>query len=141
MTVDVEDLKRLAEEATSGPWEAADVSGWMVLAGPLKENRPGLVRGGRGTVVNVDDLDFDEDEQGANARFIAAANPAAVLALLERVRRLEEALRTIARWDHNTFPRVPDRQNPGETISYGFAYGSNGERDFMRNIALKALEP
>lgn len=61
-------------------------------------------------------------------------------ALLERMRKMEDALRTIARWDRSTFPRVPDTTRPGETKSYGVAYGSNGERDFMRQIALNALE-
>jgi hypothetical protein len=61
-------------------------------------------------------------------------------ALLERMRKMEEALRTIARWDRETFPRVPDPANPQLTTSYGFAYGSNGELDYMRQIALDALE-
>lgn len=55
MSVDVDELKRLAEAAQ----------------GERSGSRAGVE---------------------AMARFIAAANPAAVLALLERVRRLEEAL-------------------------------------------------
>jgi hypothetical protein len=69
-----------------------------------------------------------------------AREPHPGAALLARMRKLEEALRTIARWDRETFPRVPDPANPQLTTSYGFAYGSNGERDYMRQIALDALE-
>lgn len=57
--------------------------------------------------------------------------------LSQRVELLEAALKRIAAWDN--FPRVPDRENPGETISYGYAYGSNGERDYMRKVARDAL--
>lgn len=57
----------------------------------------------------------------------------------DRVKRLEDALRTIARWDPETFPRIPDAEDPKKTWAYGVAYGSNGERDFMRNIAREAL--
>jgi|GEM_PF-6186326 len=69
----------------------------------------------------------------------AAFGPRPGDALLEKMRRMEVALRTIEAWDARTFPRVPDRQNPGQTISYGFAYGSMGERDYMRGVAREAL--
>lgn len=54
-----------------------------------------------------------------------------------KLRKMKMALETIIKWQ---FPEVPDRQRPGHTISYGFAYGSNGERDYMINIAREALK-
>lgn len=65
-----------------------------------------------------------------NDKDIAAAVPAELT--------LRNALERIARW-HGEFPRVPDRQSESGTISYSMAYGSNGERDFMRQVALDAL--
>jgi len=49
---------------------------------------------------------------------------------------VRENLRRIANW-FGEFPRVVDAI--GET-SYGVAYGSNGERDYMRNLAKAALD-
>ena len=52
--------------------------------------------------------------------------------------RYKTALERIAKW-FDEFPRVTDEKN-GTTMSYGAAYGSNGERDYMRQIATEALE-
>ncbi len=52
-----------------------------------------------------------------------------------RIARLEEALRKIWQWQ---LPRVPDRD--GRLTSYGSAYGSNGERDYIRSVARTALD-
>jgi len=52
--------------------------------------------------------------------------------------RCEMALEKIARW-FGEFPTVVDRD--GNQSSYGAAYGSNGERDFMRDIAAAARWP
>ena len=51
---------------------------------------------------------------------------------------LVEALRQIVRWDGfpSTGQTWPGTDRP---ISYCAAYGSNGERDFMRNVAADAL--
>lgn len=56
---------------------------------------------------------------------------------LARIDKLEAALRTIVAWD--SFP--PATTHDGKPCSYGFAWGSNGERDYMRNIAQFALNP
>lgn len=45
---------------------------------------------------------------------------------------LESALLRIARW-HGEFPVTSDGK------SYGYKYGANGERDYMRNLAAEAL--
>lgn len=81
-------LRRLAAKAkaaTPGPWVAGHVGTWSVMAGPLKENRPGFIRGGRGAVAEVDDLDFPLKQQRANAHYIAAAHPETVAALVSEV--------------------------------------------------------
>ena len=64
--------------------------------------------------------------------------------LLERIKKLEEgdakmiaALTRIEKWI-GEFPEVGMRD--GKIGSYGYAYGSNGERDYMRAVARKALE-
>lgn len=61
----------------------------------------------------------------------------------ERELRMEAALRKIARW-HKEFPPsghfYPTTTNGEMTeMSYGAAFGSNGERDYMRQVALDAL--
>ena len=58
----------------------------------------------------------------------------------ERIKKLEEALQRIATW-HGEFPDTGlfwdgDKTRP---MSYAAAYGSNGEINFMRNIAYEAL--
>ena len=94
-------LRALAEEATPGPWNQWVESG-EVLAGEVIENRPGLIRMKRGTSVDIcecaEDDDAEDNEQHLhNAAYIAAAHPAAVLALLDEVERLREALETISK--------------------------------------------
>lgn len=59
----------------------------------------------------------------------------------EREIRLESALQRIAKW-HGEFP-VTGRFFDDKKIiplSYGAAYGSNGERDYMRALAKEALD-
>lgn len=58
---------------TDGPWEAGECGGWLVVAGPLSENRRGYLKGGRGQIAALDDDERDEEEQEANAHLIAAA--------------------------------------------------------------------
>jgi len=59
----------------------------------------------------------------------------------EREERLETALKRIAKW-FDEFP--PTNQFWDETkerpMSYASCYGSDGEREFMRDLAKKALE-
>lgn len=59
------------------------------MAGPLTENRTGYLKGGRGQIAEMYDGDLDEHEREANAEFIAAANPAAIIALLDIIDTLE----------------------------------------------------
>jgi hypothetical protein len=54
--------------------------------------------------------------------------------------RLRKALERIERW-FGEFPDTGERWNDGTPMSYAAAYGSNGERDYMRGIARAALSP
>ena len=74
-----QELRRLAEAATVGIWKA---SGFDVNS---KEH-------GWATIANTE---LDYDGMAENAAYIAAANPAAILALLDR---LEAAEKDAARW-------------------------------------------
>lgn len=58
-------------------------------------------------------------------------------ALRAQVEVQRTALERIVAW--TAFPRVPDLDDDSKTVSYGFAYGSNGERDYMRDVARVAL--
>lgn len=54
---------------------------------------------------------------------------------VQRAEMLSTALGRIERWSE--FPPATDRK--GKSIPYGAAYGSNGERDYMRRLATAAL--
>jgi hypothetical protein len=56
--------------------------------------------------------------------------------LHEHAEDLYEALQQIENWK---FPKSGKRWPNGKEMSYSAAFGSNGERDFMREIARKAL--
>lgn len=60
--------------------------------------------------------------------------------LYKRIEKLTHALQTIMTWDKQTFPKVQDLHDPTKFWNYGFAYGSNGERDYMRSIAAEAMD-
>ena len=57
---------------------------------------------------------------------------------LQKRRKMEVALRRIMNWE---LPKTDEFVDEEKTIpaSYGFLYGSNGERDYMRNLAKTAL--
>lgn len=62
--------------------------------------------------------------------------------LQNKINGLRAALNKIAKW-HGEFPETGEFYDEEKTqpISFGAAaYGSNGQRDFMRGIAIKALD-
>ncbi len=66
-------------------------------------------------------------------------------ALYELARRLEcnlntmvASLKKIERWQD--FPDTDRKWPDGQWMSYSAAFGSNGERDYMRGIARQALQ-
>jgi Lar family restriction alleviation protein len=78
------------------------------------------------------------------------SNACRVRAILSRIKtgggaastdaRLREALEKIERW-FGEFPDTGQQWPDGTPVSYGAAFGSNGERDYMRGIARAALSP
>jgi hypothetical protein len=58
--------------------------------------------------------------------------------LLARLEELAGALERIERW-FGEFPDTGRTWDDGSPMSYGAAFGSSGERDFMREIARAAL--
>jgi len=61
-------------------------------------------------------------------------------ALAARVQKMRKALERISRWNGEFPPTGIFRKGADETMSYGAAYGSNGERDYMRYVAGQALD-
>ncbi len=57
--------------------------------------------------------------------------------LEEMVRVKDLTLQKIARW-HGEFPPTGEYHDDSHPKSYGYCYGSNGERDFMRHVARNA---
>ncbi len=82
-------LKELAERATPGPWyavwEEGDDTAWPNLFPVIQAGNGEVVIGNEGFYT-----DLEQDK--ANATFCAAANPQAILGLIDEVERLEEEL-------------------------------------------------
>jgi hypothetical protein len=58
--------------------------------------------------------------------------------------RLQDALKTVAQWKFpatGKFWEDVDGSISDREMSWGACYGSNGERDYMRNVAASALAP
>jgi hypothetical protein len=106
---DVEALRKVAEEATPGPWEELHNT-----AGPM-----GIITGQDGELgphpTRICWLEINNYEH-ANATFIALANPQAILSLLEKVKEADEAnisLDSLPFWPWlwaNPFLDDPDEQ-------------------------------
>ncbi|MFI5439133.1 ead/Ea22-like family protein [Pseudomonas aeruginosa] len=86
---DLTKLKELAERATPGPWSAAweegDDTAWPNLFPVIQAGNGEVVIGNEGFYT-----DLEQDK--ANATFCAAANPKAILALLDQIDGLSEEL-------------------------------------------------
>ena len=87
--MELNELRKTAEAATPGPWEARqhnELPGKYV-AGP--RYRPNDI--GRGLIALMQPV-FWHEESAANAEFIATFNPETVLALLSRLEHAEQAV-------------------------------------------------
>lgn len=97
-------LRALADAATPGPWA-------LSADGP-----PPDIIAGMSVVACTLPSDRTRDEDTANAAYIAAAHPAAVLALLDENARMREALHLAEQFIVNGcdlgFIRMPDRGDP-----------------------------
>lgn len=69
---------------------------------------------------------------------IAALNLSGQEGLVERVAKLEEALKQISDWSLPSTGQFWDGDK-ARPMSYGACYGSNGERDYFKKIATRAL--
>lgn len=92
MTIDLDELERLAKAATPGPWHAfSQQKPWEIY-----DCRWAV---GSGHMHALAVLDAPQTSAAlrvkADAQHIAAANPETVLALVERVRELEQGLKVI----------------------------------------------
>jgi hypothetical protein len=98
------DLRKLAAAASPGPWYQFDHGGKIDDTRYYGEGYAGAVWGPKGPgygIITMSREDFDTDRE--NAAYIAAANPQAILALLDerdaltaRVAELEAALNEAA---------------------------------------------
>lgn len=85
----LDELERLANAATPGPWEAGDA--WVFTDPIYADDR---------RLSNVLGMTFADEERASaeherglrNAEFIAATDPQTVLALIERVKGAEDAI-------------------------------------------------
>lgn len=78
MSMDIQKLKVLAEAATNGPWIAGEEHESQSFEGYTVGDSEGWVA-----------MLGTANEDGRNADFIAAANPAAVLDLIAKIERLQ----------------------------------------------------
>ena len=90
-------LREAAEKATPGRWE------YYPGNTSIEYNVDSMVED-QGSIVYVDSGDFTQDQTARNGEFIAAANPATVLALLDE---LEAAEKRIAELEARTVT-LPD---------------------------------
>jgi len=84
--IDTTKLRELAQNAAPGPWTQWEGRGW-VHAGTPEANEKGYMAGTHGQVCRTDCGDFSDAQEIKNAEYIAAANPSAVLALLDELDR------------------------------------------------------
>ena len=134
--IDTKELRRLAQAATPGPW-------WV--------NQDGLNHGFERGVLEINANDWHalagawaingakpSEEGAANAAFIAAANPAVINELLDRLEAAEKEANKI----NGRLVEVKKRlqlivEEPSNTMS-----NSKAMREMLRqaNLALKALK-
>lgn len=88
MTLNLEDLEAKAKAATPGLWECNEVRTQCGRAFRIGSGE--MLKAGKGCCIIYDDYPGNpENERKANASYIAAANPATMLALIDRIRELE----------------------------------------------------
>lgn len=99
--MNINELEKLAREATPGPWVGRNKQGkfgpsnWSGECDSSVSTGSAPIRSGKSTVaLAVSEIihDKDIDQLKFNADFIAAANPAAILELIDSHRKLSDLL-------------------------------------------------
>lgn len=85
-SIDKRELREAAEKATPGPWE------YYPGNTSIEYNVDSMVED-QGSIVYVDSGDFTQKQTDLNGAFIAAANPATVLALLDELERNQQYIK------------------------------------------------
>lgn len=115
------ELKKLAEAATPGPWHLDDC-GYMFII-----SKPGdgyITR----NVCRMDSSTMSAFSQKANAAYIAAANPDAILKLLAINAELVEALKKISAIELKEFGADWEEIEEAQDIAYAtLAKAEGGE--------------
>jgi len=86
MTIDINELRQLAQEATPGPWKMLPVGDGRQKFAVADSEFLSIL-----TVTDEGGATFGTVYDDADAKFIAAANPAAITALLDRLEAAEKA--------------------------------------------------
>jgi len=140
--IDINELRRLAQAATPGPWKTGQYLGSLrqfVIHTDVGDK-------GRGSDVAFTFSAFGSDETVANARLIAAANPAAITELLDRLEAAESdaahqkaladsALRVAQGWERKCGElrakiEAMEKQEPVATVRIN-AINGNPSVDFV----------
>ena len=112
-SIDYEGLRKLAEAATAGPWEAecdedegeitvnagTALTEWTEYDDDTKVGTPSACYLAADRIIKRYDMwDGDFRRAAADAEFIAATHPGVVLALLDRITELEATLAKVREW-------------------------------------------
>ena len=101
MTILVQQLRERALKATPGPWQHERLG--IIQGGPMQTYVNGAAMPQLFTSHGADFM--EPGDYLANADFVAAANPAAVLALLDQVEQLEKSLKLVQSHAHTAYTR------------------------------------
>ncbi|HAL6566823.1 TPA: ead/Ea22-like family protein [Escherichia coli] len=117
-SIDKRELREAAEKATPGPWE------YYPGNTSIEYNVDSMVED-QGSIVYVDSGDFTQKQTDLNGAFIAAANPATVLALLDERERNQQYIKR------------RDQENEEIALTVGKLLIENGRlvADTLRHLA------
>jgi len=137
--IDLDEIERLARAATPGKWSVREtvINGIGYGGHWVETDHEDLIQitgsgGARSFTHRVFDRQIHDDNE-ANAAYIAAANPATVLALVARLRAAEAALREIADQHIGDCPASLSHITDEEWARRCYGH--------LRKIALAALKP
>jgi hypothetical protein len=124
-----EELRRIAEAATAGPWTLdggtviLSTAPWPMECGPSWQDWE--TKGGEPLGRFVAETRTAEAEGEANAEFIAAADPPTVLGLLARIEELEGALSALL---HHEIAHVGPYAGQATIAARSILHGGNHDQ-------------